>query len=265
MKKLFFFGTILLLCASCGSQLAAGGKSINTSKLVNAGVNATSAIMLTDKDIAELSRESVAYMDASNTIADEKTEYGARLKRLTAEITEINGLPLNFKVYKTTEVNAFACGDGSIRVYSGLMDIMDDSELMAIIGHEIGHVVHADVKNAMKNAYLASAARNAIGSVDGSVMATLTDSMLGDLAQTFVSAQFSQKQEYAADEYGFGFSVKQGFTPYAMANSLDKLVALSSDSSTQTSAVQKMFSSHPDSEKRAAKMKTRADAYTAKK
>ena len=39
------------------------------------------------------------------------------------------------------------------------MDLMDDDELMSIIGHEIGHVVHADTKHAMKNAYLASAAR----------------------------------------------------------------------------------------------------------
>ena len=53
-----------------------------------------------------------------------------------------------------TDVNAFACGDGSIRVFSSLMDLMDDDQLMAIIGHEIGHVVHADVKHAMKNAYL---------------------------------------------------------------------------------------------------------------
>jgi len=43
------------------------------------------------------------------------------------------------------DVNAFACGDGSIRVFSALMDLMDDDELMAISGHEIGHVVHADV------------------------------------------------------------------------------------------------------------------------
>lgn len=77
--------------------------------------------------------------------------------RRTAEKTDRahpgGRLPLNFKVYDVIDVNAFACGDGSIRVFSSLMDLMTDDELMAIIGHEIGHVVHTDVKDAMKNAY----------------------------------------------------------------------------------------------------------------
>ena len=180
---------------------------------------------------------------------------------LTEGITEINGLPLNFKVYHVVDVNAFACGDGSIRVFSALMDLMDDDELMAIIGHEIGHVVHADVKHAMKNAYLSSAARNAAGAAEGSTLAKLSDSQLGEVVTAFTGAQFSQKQEYAADEYGFEFSVKNGFSPYGMGNSLNKLVELSKGAKSST--VQKMFSSHPDSEKRAARMKEKADAYTA--
>lgn len=135
------------------------------------------------------------------------------------------------------------------------MDLMDDDELMAIIGHEIGHVVHADVKHAMKNAYLASAARGVVGSTGGAA-AKLTDSQLGDVVQAFTSAQFSQKQEYEADEYGMQFCIEQGFDPYGMARSLEKLVALSNGAKAST--VQKMFSSHPDSDKRAARMRDKA-------
>lgn len=153
-----------------------GGRKLNTGKLLEAGKDVAKAVTLSDKDIAQLSREAVEWMDANNPIADETTEYGARLKRLTEGITEINGLPLNFKVYHVVDVNAFACGDGSIRVFSALMDLMDDDEQMAIIGHEIGHVVHADVKHAMKNAYLSSAARNAAGAAEGSTLAKLSDS-----------------------------------------------------------------------------------------
>lgn len=39
------------------------------------------------------------------------------------------------------------------------MDVMTDEEVMAVVGHEIGHVVHTDSKDAMKNAYLRSAVR----------------------------------------------------------------------------------------------------------
>ena len=258
-------GFALLLCAmwpaDAAAQLKIGGRKLNTGKLLEAGKDVAKAVTLSDKDIADLSREAVEWMDANNPIADETTEYGARLKRLTEGITEINGLPLNFKVYHVVDVNAFACGDGSIRVFSALMDLMDDDELMAIIGHEIGHVVHADVKHAMKNAYLSSAARNAAGAAEGSTLAKLSDSQLGEVVTAFTGAQFSQKQEYAADEYGFEFSVKNGFSPYGMGNSLNKLVELSKGAKSST--VQKMFSSHPDSEKRAARMKEKADAYTA--
>lgn len=116
-------------------------------------------------------------------------------------------------------------------------------------------------KTCDENAYLASAARNAAGAAEGSRLAKLSGSQLGELVTAFTDAQFSQKQEYEADEYGFEFSVKHGFSPYAMGNSLNKLVELSKGAKAST--VQKMFSSHPDSEKRAARMKEKADAHAA--
>ena len=262
MKKLFFMGFALLLCAmwpaDAAAQLKIGGRKLNTGKLLEAGKDVAKAVTLSDKDIAQLSREAVEWMDANNPIADETTEYGARLKRLTEGITEINGLPLNFKVYHVVDVNAFACGDGSIRVFSALMDLMDDDELMAVIGHEIGHVVHTDSKDAMKNAYLAAAAKSAAGAAGG-VLEKLTDSQLGEIAQALSNAQFSQKQETEADEYGFEFCIKHGFDPYGMANALEKLNNLSEGQ--KASKFQQMFSSHPDSAKRASRMKEKADAY----
>lgn len=260
-KKQSLLLACMLMCSTTMTyaQLKIGNKVINTTKAVKAVSDVASAITLSDADIARMSHESVEWMDVHNPI--DNGEYDARLKRLTAGITEVDGLPLNFKVYDVIDINAFACGDGSIRVFSSLMDIMDDDELMAIIGHEIGHVVHHDVKDAMKSAYLASAARNAAGAAGG-VVGKLSESELGDIASAFMDAKFSQKQEYAADDYGFEFAVKNGFSPYGMSNALNKLVELSKGA--KASAIQKMFSSHPDSEKRAVKMKEKADSYIAK-
>ena len=92
---------------------------------------------ITDAQVVQLSAQSVAEMDAKNKIAG--STYSNRLGKLLSGVT-VDGLKLNFKVFDTLEINAFACADGSIRVYSGLMDVMDDNELMAIIGH----VVHQD-------------------------------------------------------------------------------------------------------------------------
>ena len=250
-RNLVFVLLLTLFGTGASAQLKVG-------KLLKAGGNLISAVTLTDADIAEMSKSAVEKMDQENQV--DTSDYHRRLQRLTENIS-VDGLKLNFKVYLVTDVNAFACGDGSIRVFAALMDLMDDDELMAIIGHEIGHVVHADTKHAMKNAYLASAARNEPGAAEGSALARLSESQLGKVVATFTDAQFSQKQEYEADEHGFEFCVKHGFDPYGMANSLDKLVELSKGAKAST--VQKMFSSHPDSEKRAARMKEKAAAYMA--
>lgn len=84
------------------------------------------------------------------------------------------------------------------------MDLMDDDELMAVIGHEIGHVVHTDSKDAMKNAYLAAAAKSAAGAAGG-VLEKLTDSQLGEIAQALSNAQFSQNKKLKPMNMGLNF------------------------------------------------------------
>lgn len=259
--KAFAFVCLFLLAmgGTVNAQIKIGGKKINTKKLVNAGSDAAKAITLSDADIVAISREYMEWMDTHNPVAAEDSELGQRLAKITSGLKNTDGLDLNFKVYEVIDVNAFACGDGSVRVCAGLMEIMDDDEVLAVIGHEIGHVRNTDTKDAMKSAYLRSAARNAIGAAGG-VAEKLTDSQLGELAEALAGAQYSQKQESEADLHGFEFCVANGIDPYAMANSLNKLVELSKGE--KASALQKTFSTHPDTEKRAAIMKEKADEYT---
>ena len=101
---------------------------------------------------------------------------------------------------------------------------------------------------AMKRAYLGSAAREAIYAAGG--YGQLAGTILGDISEAYVNAQFSQAQESKADDFGFQFSVEQGRDPYGMCRSLEKLNDLAGG--TQSSTLAKMFSSHPDSAKRAA-------------
>lgn len=262
MRAIIFSILILLGVTDAAlAQFKVGGKTINTKKVIQAGTDVAKAVTLSDEDVATMSKEYMKWMDTHNKVAADDSEYGKRIVKMTSNLKGVDGMPLNFKVYEVVDVNAFACGDGSIRVCAGLMDIMTDDEVMAVIGHEIGHVKHTDSKDAMKSAYLASAARNAAGAAGG-VVAKLTDSQLGDLAEAFTGAQFSQKQENAADDNAFEFCIANGIDPYAMSNSLNKLVELSKAGGEKASAIKKMFSSHPDSEKRAIRMKGKADEYT---
>ncbi len=67
----------------------------------------------------------------------------------------------NIAAYLTRDVNAFAMADGTIRVYSGLLDLMTDDEVRYVmIGHEIGHVALGRVKSATKAACATTASQN---------------------------------------------------------------------------------------------------------
>lgn len=223
------------------------------------------AYNLTDEEVAQYAREAVKQMDKQATVCSAKSAYGKRLARLTAGMTRAGGVRLNFKVYKTRDLNAFACPDGSIRVFSALMDHMTDSELLGVIGHEIGHIALHHSRMALKSQLKRSAASHALGSVS-STWATLSDSEIGDITGALLSARFSRKQESAADDYGYNFLKKHRRNPWAMALVFIKLKKLSNSQATNSAQVNRflaLFSDHPDFDRRIANMSNRArrDGY----
>ena len=119
----------LLLIVLCSLTLTACG-SLNTSKLISAGANLAASMSITDAQVAQMCSEYMVYQDQQNKIASSSSKYTQRLNKLIKNLKGVEGMSLNFKVYETNEVNAFACGDGSIRVYSGLMDVMTDEEVL---------------------------------------------------------------------------------------------------------------------------------------
>ena len=94
------------------------------------------AMAITDEELANIVHEQVVAMDNANSVCGQDSKYTKRLNKLTKGMTDADGIKLNFKVYQTTEYNAFACPDGSVRVFSALMDILNDNELLGVIGHQ---------------------------------------------------------------------------------------------------------------------------------
>lgn len=258
VKKLF------ILCALIGAPTMAANAQFNLKKAVGSAAKAVQAVTLTDEQMASYVKESVEWMDRNNPVLPEDNPYTQRLRKLTEGIADADGIPLNFKVYDVIDVNAFACPDGSVRVFSSLMDIMSDDELLGIIGHEIGHVIKRHSKNAFKTQLLTGAAKDAVSSTGGK-LAKLTDSQLGDLGESLVNAKFSQKQEKEADECGYDFLVSKGKNPWGMVMSFEKFLNMEQESgSQQGSYISKMFSSHPETKSRIESMTKRClkDGYT---
>lgn len=256
-KAMKYIKTLRLsLLVALMSVAGAGYAQFNIGRAISGAAKAVQAVTLTDAQMAAYVKESVDWMDRNNPVLPDDSPYTQRLKRLTSGITEADGIPLNFKVYHVVDVNAFACPDGSVRVFSSLMDIMDDDELLGVIGHELGHVLKHHSKKAFKEQLLSGALKDAIAST-GNVAAALTDSQLGQLGDALVSAKYSQKQETEADDCGYDFLVSKGKNPWGIVMSFEKLQSLEGQSGVKQSAVQKMFSSHPDTQKRIAHLEKR--------
>ena len=255
MKKLFI--ALFALCLGCGFSASAQ----NWSKIGSGALKAAKALTLSDDDMAAYCTQSVEWMDAHNPVLPDNNPYTQRLKRLTEGITDADGIPLNFKVYDVVDVNAFACPDGSVRVFSSLMDIMTDDELLGIIGHEIGHVVKRHSKNAFKHELMTGAVKDALAASNGT-LAKLSDSQLGDLSASLIGAKYSQKQEKEADNCGYDFLVAHGKNPWGMVMAFEKF--LNMESGAQSSYINKMFSSHPDTKSRIEAMTKRCnkDGFT---
>ena len=62
--------------------------------------------------------------------------------------------PNQVRVYviENKEWNAFAMGNYSIYVFSGIMDDLDDDELAIVLGHEIAHATHEHTRRQFKKA-----------------------------------------------------------------------------------------------------------------
>ncbi len=248
---------LLLLAAMCCLPASA---QFNLKKALGGAVKATQAATLSDEQVRGYVKEYIDWMDKHNPVLPEDNPYTQRLRRLTDGITEVEGVPLNFKVYHVVDVNAFACADGSIRVFSSLMDIMSDEELLGVIGHEIGHIAHKDSKKAFRMALLSSALKDGIASSSDKA-ARLTDSQIGDLGSALMSATYSKSQERDADDYGYQFLKAAGRNPWSMALSFRRLKQMQEEAGAQkNSKLNQLFSTHPDLDARIERMEQRAAA-----
>ena len=218
-----------------------------------------SALTISNNEIIALCEEHMMEMDTTNIILPDDDPYTERLGRVMARFKNLGSMRLNYAVYDDeSTVNAFASGDGSVRVYSGLMDLMDDDELFAVIGHELGHLNNHDVRDAYRTAYLVVAARYGIASF-GDRANAISMGFLGDLSDELANNAYSRHQENKADEAAYRFCIANNVDPYAMYHALEKLDSVSDNQAGKKSGFANMFSSHPDTMKRIKHIKEMAE------
>lgn len=244
LRSIALTGLFTCLIAPAAMAFDLGG-------LMKAGEQAFQAATLSDADVKSLANQACVQSDAESTIAPAKNKYSKRLDVIAKKLgNEINGQPVNYKVYLTKEVNAWAMANGCIRVYSGLMDLMTDDEVIGVLGHEMGHVALGHSRKAMQTAYAVGAARTAASSSGNATVAQLNGSDLGAFTESLINAQFSQSQELDSDNFSFDLLSKRKLNREALATAFQKLATLGGGDHS-------MLSSHPASADRAKNVESR--------
>jgi len=186
--------------------------------------------------------------------------------------------------------NAFATGRNPkhaiVAATTGLLEIMDDRELDAVMAHEMGHVQNYDIRVSM----IAFGLVSAIGILSDIVLRMLfwgdrRDSnsnpiilvvglvviILAPIIAAIVQMAISRQREYLADATG-ALTIRDSD---AMASALEKLKAFGKPMKSQHSAtaqlfisnplrpgfIANLFSSHPPLEERIKRLRSNADRF----
>lgn len=127
-------------------------------------------------------------------------------------------------VFDDDSANAFALPGGKVGVHTGLLDVAETpSQLAAVIGHEIAHVLWRHGAQRMSAQMLAQAGLQVADVVsqqtmEGSAGRQTLMTALGLGAQVGVMLPFSRDHEKEADRYGLFFMAGAGFDPTESVN-----------------------------------------------
>ncbi|MEM6762486.1 MAG: M48 family metalloprotease [Pseudomonadota bacterium] len=180
--------------------------------------------------------------------------------RLVAASEEPNR-SVRVTILNSPAINAFALPSGDLYLTRGLITLANDqSELAAVIAHELAHVTADHARLRQRQARAAALARRVSDVVADPTMKLQTR----ETAELSLAA-FSQRQEFQADEIGVKTLAKAGFDPFSAARFLDSMAryaalpAFNAASGTRPG----FLSSHPSTPARVANARRVARSFSA--
>lgn len=220
----------LAMCAfalPAQAQFGKLGKSLGkAAKDAGGAVANVAGDMAMDAAANKVSTKVVEWMDKNNTVLADDNAYVTRLSKLVAKnYTSVDGLALNYKVYENAEINLLGTADGSIRVYSGMMDALNDDELLAVIAVQIGHIANKDTRDAlMKVASGDNATKASTAQLEK--LLSMSGEKVGTVVNELIQIPYSEDQSKAADTYAYDLLKTNKNNTSGLASALKKFAAM---------------------------------------
>lgn len=194
------------------------------------------------------------------------------LPDLTAYVNEVGQklvavsdrkLPYEFVVLNNSVPNAWALPGGKIAVNRGLLtELANESELAAVLGHEIVHAAARHGAKAQERGTLlqAGVAIAQVGAAVGGVDQNLGGLLIGgaSVGAQLVQTKYGRDQELEADHYGMKYMKAAGYDPQGAVTLQEAFVRLAEKEGRQQGWFEGLFASHPPSAERVAKNKEMA-------
>lgn len=168
-------------------------------------------------------------------------------------------IPYQFAVLDSPVQNAFAVPGGVIFISSALVSILEDeSELAAVLAHEVGHVAakHA-LKSTQRAQFFQGVGTITAASVRGD-KGKVFASAIGDMQAVLFDKGLDKEMEFEADQAAMETTYRTGYDPSAMIRVLEKLQKLEASSKDKKGS---WFSTHPPLSERIKRLRAQLHKY----
>jgi len=175
----------------------------------------------------------------------------------------------SFFLVRDPTINAFALPGGFVGIHTGLLlETDEESELAAVLAHEVAHVTQRHIARGLENqgrASLVSTAAMLVAILLGAIGGVPADATMGAVtaAQNLaVQSQisFTRENEYEADRIGIGILSAAGFDPESMADFFETMGRRTQLGPDQ---VPELLRTHPVTSNRIAEARGRSAQQTA--
>lgn len=168
-------------------------------------------------------------------------EIGQRI----VKVSDRTDIEYHFTVIESDQINAFAAPGGYIYFYTGLLSKMEnESELAAVMAHEISHVV---ARHGVKRLQAAMGAQLAYQLVFGGDDQSEALNAAINVGMGLAFAGYSRENEREADRYGITYMRDAGYNPHGAVTMFQKLMELGGGGQN---VFEQLASSHPEARER---------------